>query len=171
MYGMGEYESNAHGHFFTKSEDMASGFGSNIIRRNIKLRKPLNIIAVVNSSSGQAMLRKKFGDENAQKLIKRLYNDAEYILEPVVETKDDVKFTEVGITNHEYGQFDDGTYDYTDIIGERDEGIPWDIFDNPEVGKRMEERGYDGAYVDEGENAVDDDSQISVFVINPDKYK
>jgi GNAT superfamily N-acetyltransferase len=169
-YGIKDYESNAHGHYFTRSEEMANSFGKNIIRRNIKLKKPLNIISIVGNSSAINELKSKYGEERAIKLINKLYDDAEYILDPVVETRGDEKFIEVGITNFYLDKDADGDYDYTSIIGDKDVGIPWDIFDNLEVGKRMEERGYDGAYVDEGENAVDEESQISVFVINPDNY-
>lgn len=169
-YGIKDYESNAHGHYFTRSEEMAKSFGKNIIRRNIKLKKPLNIISIVGNSSAINELKSKYGEDRAIKLINKLYDDAEYILDPVVETRGDEKFIEVGITNFYLDKDADGDYDYTSIIGDKDVGIPWDIFDNLEVGKRMEERGYDGAYVDEGENAVDEESQISVFVINPDNY-
>lgn len=136
-----EHDVNAPGHFFSETEEEASQYGRNIMNRKLNVDKLL-----LDPHKFPHMSVDRFPDE--------LEEELRYILAPMIQESEDGKWLEVGMRTSPVKD-DEWIYE---LVGTN--GLLWDVLDNPGVVQRMQERGYDGTYVDEGEG------QRSVFVLD-----
>lgn len=154
MLMFAEFPVETQGHFFSESESDAESYGRNVVPAYVRIEKPF-----VPFSENE--LSSKTPDKN-----KKIWNDYEYILEPLIEKQDgkDVidlmgeVFVRVTPESRESGEWVDK------VAGD---ALHWSIFDNAEVVKRMRERGYDGAKVWE----PNDQSGQSWFAVDSNQIK
>ncbi len=130
-----------------------------------------------------AKLEKPLADPDTYRFSGKRLEDAKYIFEPLVQTEEWVsgdrqqpakqKYVSLGTKSVEVSRVEFGGKepellpDWPEKLLAGGYGINWNTLDNPEVAKRMKERGYDGTYV----NEPDLESGRSIFVINPNQVK
>ena len=165
------YEVDSNGFFFSADEEFASKYGKKTKSYYLDVKKPLIKAGdKVNLNNLDESGKTVFYDEER---IDELY----YILEPVIkdvlqyefehsyslyeDTNDNIKLKKRWALKDLWAYFDG------DIL--TDMALPWEVIDNQHFAKsvsRMEELGYDGLLVSEGE-----DSPRSWFVLKSNQAK
>lgn len=151
-----EREVESQGSFFSEDEADARSYGRNVMPVYLSVQNPFIQPDYIPISSR---------DPEAVQLAQRAWEDAEYILEPLIyedaqgrrliDYNNGISATEVDPDGEWIGKlFVDGKID-------------WDVLDNPDVVARMKERGYDGARV----NEPNDESGSSWFVVRDVQVK
>jgi len=155
------------GFFFATERGDAEEFGKYIVPSVLRMENPL-----VDPERDKALAVDKFDSDKEEEIA--------YILTPMFEKKGDDWIAPVDLGIREvyaeeqdlanepdaYSQENRGEVGYsTEWIYEfmSPEGMAWDVLDNPEVVRRMEELGYDGTYVEESFGSsifVPDSNQI-----------
>lgn len=147
---------SSQGHFFSPSLEDAQSYGKKVIPVYLSIQNPLTNPAEANVSSRMSK------QERAGHL--KLWEDVEYILEPVIYERDGSKWIDMdgGVSALKVDSA--GEWISKALQGNM---VEWDWLDNPDVVKRMHERGYDGAKVTERNDA----SGESWFVLNSNQIK
>lgn len=141
-----EFDVNTPGHFFSETPEDAREYGRNIMQRKLNINNML-------------LDPKKFPHMGVDRFPDDLERDLRYILKPlIIKGEKGRAWLEVGVRTTPVRDKD---WIYN-LIGRN--GLLWDALDNPEVVKRMKEKGYDGTYVEESEGKrsvfVTDNTQI-----------
>jgi len=149
-----EFNVETQGNFFSENIEDAAGYGSNVVDVYLSINNPMMPLDEIIFSSKE------------QEKSSGIFNDYEYILEPVIEIQDGKRV--VDLMGEQYFEVTDEMIADGSWVNEIAEGgIHWSVFDNQEVAKRMIERGYDGAKVYE----PNDISGHSWFVAESNKIK
>lgn len=149
-------EVKSNGVFLSGSREDASGYGKNVRHFYVSKKNVLNSPDEVFASSRMT---------DAQKAkSKKTWDDAEYILSPAIYSDNGNRYidTDNGVSRTEIDP--DGNW-ISKVF--KDGKIDWSLLDNPEVVKRMKERGYDSVRVYE----PNDSSGESWFVTDPSQIK
>ena len=151
-----EQDVESQGMFFSPSQEDAESYGGNVGAFYLSAQNPLvnpNDIAL-SSTSPQA-------EKDA---AAKVWDDLFYIMEPSVYEADGGRYIDFngGISRTAF----DEKGDWIDKVFS-DGQMEWDHLDNPEVVRRMKERGYDSVKVYE----QNDQSGYSWFVTDPTQIK
>lgn len=156
-----EFDVNSPAFFFSPLVKDAKEFGPVVTQWNIRVTNPLF------NFETDPHLDSDFDPEVAKHL--------EYILEPMLETDEQGRlFIDLGVSRYYIDRKDDRWSYFAVDSG----GINWDVTDNEEAVRRMQELGYDGTTVSETDTyagyswAIFDSKQAEfVGVVDMDEYE
>lgn len=153
QFMMMEEETVSSGLFFSPSKKDAGGYGRNVMGVFINTKNQLSNPPISSRSS----------EEDKAKVVK-FWDDLEFILEPAIYGEGEARYidTNNGISRAEVDP--DGAWMEKVFYGDE---MDWGLLDNPEVVRRMKERGYSSVKVTEDNDA----SGYSWFVTSPNQIK
>lgn len=160
-----EFEVEGQGVFFSPNPNDAKEFGRNVGSFYLRMENPLPHNRDLFSS------RPSDGRTKEQQVKER--QDLSYILEPMIKLDENGDGSlELMVQRYDLSaeEIEDGSWIGYLLTVNPDSGtlsVDWESLDNPDVVKRMKERGYDGAIVSER----DSQSGISYFVVEPTQIK
>lgn len=149
-------ETKSNGMFFSQSVDDAGEYGANVRPFHLDTGRVLKSPDEIPLSSRSSAREKA--------TAKKAWDDAEAILEPAIYEEGGVRYidTDNGVSR----TIVDADGDWVAKVFS-DGLLDWSLLDNPEVVRRMKERGYDSVKVYEPQDA----SEMSWFVTRPEQIK
>lgn len=142
----------SNGVFFTPSLEDAESYGRNVSEYAVDLGNQL-----INPKSIPLSSKSTQAEKDA---VKKAWDDIEYILAPeIVDDQINVANGLDKVWVDEEGKWLDRAFGY--------DKLDWSYLDNPEVVRRMKERGYNSVAVDEPNDA----SGMSYFINDPEMAK
>lgn len=153
-----EQDVESQGVFFSPSQEDAESYGGNVGEFYLSAKNPLmnpNEMPLTSKSS-----------QSEKDAVNKVYEDLLYILEPEIQEQDANGNWYINSDNGISTTKVDENGDWIDKVF-KDGILEWSYLDNPEVVRRLKERGYDSVRVYE----PNDQSGMSWFVTDPTQIK